>query len=431
MARITPVLLLAEIGATASERLRPLDFSAAFHRVSILCCVVSGIAIHGPAAAQDDDTESQEAIEIVPIVDARLRYETASQDNELRTADALTLRVRGGAQVTYQGFSFLAEAEGTVAIVDDFNDTIPSNGIEPFSVVADPENLELNRLQIAYASGQTNVTVGRQRIIHPGARFVGNVAWRQNEQTFDAVRGRTRIGPVSLDASYAISQRTIFGVDSPNEAFDGDLVLLRADADLKPVKLTGYSYIVDYDDRIAFSSQTYGGEAVVALPLGPVSISGKAAFATQSDIGANPISYSADYYNFELGGSIAGFGLKAGYEELGSDGGIAAFQTPLATLHLFNGFADIFLVTPDNGLRDSYVTLSKSFNVKALPGLRASMTFHEFDSDFGGQDYGTEFDAVLSFRVRDFTILAKYANYDSDGFAVDSERFWLQVSFSL
>ncbi len=400
-------------------------------RVSMLCCAVSALTFHTSANAQAGDVESQDAIKIVPIVDSRLRYETVSQDNTLRTAHALTLRVRGGAEVTYDGFSFIAEAEGTVAIVDDFNDTIPSNGIEPFSVVADPDNLELNRLQVAYAKGKSNITVGRQKIIHPGARFVGNVAWRQNEQTFDAVRGRTRIGPVSLDASYAISQRTIFGVDSPNEAFDGDLVLLRADADLKPVKLTAYSYIVDYDDRIAFSSQTYGGEAAISLPVGPLSVDGKAAFATQSDIGANPLSYSADYYNFELGGSIAGFGLKAGYEELGSDGGVAAFQTPLATLHLYNGFADIFLVTPDNGLRDSYISLSKSFDVDALPGLRAAMTFHEFDSDFGGQDYGTEFDAVLSFRVRDFTILAKYANFQSDGFAVDSERFWLQVSFSL
>ena len=36
---------------------------------------------------------------------------------------------------------------------------------------------------------------------------------------------------------------------------------------------------------------------------------------------------------------------------LGSDGGVAAFQTPLATLHAFNGWADLFLTTPARGLR--------------------------------------------------------------------------------
>ncbi len=392
------------------------------HSIALITAV-SSLGFAAPALADDHGGDS--AVTFEPIIEVQTRYESVSQDNAVGDANAFTVRLRGGGQVKYEGFSFLAEGETTFAIVGDYNDTIPSNGVEPFSVVADPENVELNRLQIGYAKGGTSITIGRQRIIHPGARWVGNVGWRQNEQTFDAVRGQTKIGPVKLDATYAISQRTIFGEESPNDEFEGDFILLRGDVDLKPVTLTGFSYIIDYDTRVAFSSETYGVEAKLSLPVGSGKLDAKASYATQSDTGGNPTSYSADYIAAEVGGSFSGFGLKAGYEELGSDGGTAAFQTPLATLHAYNGFADLFLATPANGLRDYYFTASKS--IKSAMGLRFAVTYHQFDSDVGGLEYGSEVDAVIAFKLGKVGILAKYANYQADQFGVDTEKFWLQA----
>lgn len=387
-------------------------------------------AVLAAAPAMADDQTGDEGIEIKPIADIRLRYETADQDNALGTADAVTLRARGGVQAAVDGFSFLAEAEGTIEIVDDFNNTLPTDGVEPFSVVADPHNFELNRLQIGYKSGDTSLTVGRQRIIHPGARFLGNVGWRQNEQTFDAVRAKTKVGPLKLDATYAISQRTIFGEKSPNDAFDGDFILLRGDVDLAPVTIAPFVYSIDYDTRLAFSSATYGAEIAGVFAVGNGKIKARGIYAVQTDIGGNPADYSADYLNLELGGSLNGFGLTAGFEKLGSDGGVQAFQTPLATLHKFNGYADLFLVTPAAGLQDIYVTASKGFNVPALPGLKASVTYHQFDSDIGSIDYGNEINAALSFKVGKVGILAKYANYSAAGFGVDTQKFWLQAGIS-
>src|SRR5688500_1173452 len=176
-----------------------------------------------------------EGVTLDPIVAARLRYETVDQDNFPDSADALTLRARVGAELKASGFALLAEGEGTLALSNDYNDTLPGNGIEPFPVVADPENLEINRLQVSYFQDGTGVTLGRQRIVLDNARFVGNVGWRQNEQTFDAVRGQAKFGSVLLDATYSISQRTVFGVDSPNEHFDGDFVLLNGGIDLPVV----------------------------------------------------------------------------------------------------------------------------------------------------------------------------------------------------
>ena len=385
-----------------------------------------------PALAKAGDPIAlSDGVTFDPMVSTRLRYETVGQESAAEDADALTVRLRLGAEVKAEGFSFLAEGEGTLALVEDYNDTLPGNGVEPFPVIADPENLELNRLQVSYKQGGSGVTLGRQRIILDNARFVGNVGWRQNEQTFDAVRGEAKLGPVALDATYAISQRTIFGTDSPNEYFDGDIVLLNAAADLKPVTVTGFAYLVDYDTRVAFSSQTFGISAAGSFPIGEsLKLSVAVSYATQSDMGANPVSYDADYLNLEAGLGIKGFTLKAGYEELGTDGGTASFQTPLATLHAFNGWADLFLTTPAAGLRDYYASASYGFpQVTALPGLKLAVTYHKFESDMGGSDYGSEIDASLGFKVGPVSLLAKYADYDADLFGADTQKFWLQAEY--
>jgi hypothetical protein len=394
-----------------------------------LLVAVSSLAWAAPAlAAPGDPIAVAEGVTFDPILAARLRYETVDQANFPNSADALTFRARAGGELKFSGFSFLAEGEGTLALADDYNDTLPGNGVEPFPVIADPENFELNRLQVSYMQDGTGVTVGRQRIILDNARFVGNVGWRQNEQTFDAVRGQAKFGPVSLDATYSISQRTVFGVDSPNEHFDGDLILLNAGVKLPVVEAKAFAYLIDYDTRLAFSSQTYGALATAGIDIPAVGkLTALASLATQSDYGANPVPYEAEYINAQLGLTVLGFGLTAGYEELGSDGGVAAFQTPLATLHAFNGWADLFLTTPANGLRDYYAGISKTFGLPFLPGIKADLVYHQFDSDVGSLDYGSEWDASLGFKLGSVGLLAKYANYDADGFAVDTEKFWLQA----
>lgn len=364
-------------------------------------------------------------------LDTRLRYETVDQPTFADDAEALTLRLRFGGAVKVSDFSILGEAEVTRAFVSDYNDTLAANGIEPFPVVADPENVEINRAQVSWMKDGTGVTLGRQRIILDNARFVGNVGWRQNEQTFDAVRGQAKFGPVALDSTYSNSQRTIFGKDSPNAHFDGDIWLLNGGAKTPVGDLKAFAYLIDYDTRLAFSSRTYGVLAKGSIPLGGFKLDYTASYATQSDYGDNPVDYEADYINAELGAGVAGFTLKGGYEELGSDGGVAAFQTPLATLHAFNGWADVFLTTPATGLRDWYVSLGRKFDgIKLLPGLNAAVAYHSFDSDFGSIDYGDEWDASLGFKLGPLGMLAKYANYDADGFAVDTEKFWLQAEYS-
>ncbi|HSG33966.1 MAG TPA: alginate export family protein [Sphingomonadaceae bacterium] len=404
------------------------------------------VAWSNPALAKvGDPVEIGGGVTVDPQLNLNLRYESVSEDNAKEDADALTLRARFGLEFKAgDGFSLLAEGEATGALIADYNDTLPGNGNEPYSTVADPENVELNRLQVGYMKDGNGITIGRQRINLDDQRFVGAVGWRQNEQTFDAVRGQAKLGPVKLDATYAISQRTIFGVDSPNGHFDGDLVLLNATAELKPVTVTVFAYLVDYDTRLAFSSDTFGFRALGTFTLvESVKLNAVASYASQSDAGSNPNSYSADFFNGELGVAVSGFNLKGGYEYLGADedatclgAGCGAFQTPLATLHAFNGWADLFLTTPFvagsyGGIQDYYASIAYSFpGVTAIPGLNATLVYHSFDSAFGSMDYGSEVNASLGFRLGPVGMLVKYANYQADGFGVDTEKLWLQAGIS-
>ena len=66
-------------------------------------------------------------------------------------ADAITLRTRYGLTGKYEnGFSFLAEGETIVALVDDYNAAGREPGKTAYPVVADPEDTELNQLWGAY-----------------------------------------------------------------------------------------------------------------------------------------------------------------------------------------------------------------------------------------------------------------------------------------
>ncbi|MFC3173520.1 alginate export family protein [Novosphingobium bradum] len=395
-------------------------------------------------AAPGDPVKVGEGLTLDPIVDGRLRWENVTTPT--LDADAVTLRLRAGAELKHSsGLAFLAEAEGTLAIVDHYNafafpiaDTQRRPG---FAVVADPMNIELNRIQLQYKSKPLTLTVGRQRINLDDQRFVGSVGWRQNEQTFDAGRVEASLGPVSLDGTFATAQRTILGFDAgPRLAYDGKFWFLGAGVKQGPVQAKAFAYLLDYNPAEQVGTlaapnadtQTYGVRVTAALPLaGKTKVNLAASYARQSDWKQNPANYAVSYLAGEAGLALAnGFGATAGYEKLGGNG-TRAFQTPMATLHKFNGWADLFLTTPAAGLEDWYGGVTWKFaQVKALPGLNAAVTYHRFESDAGSVHYGNEWDASLGFKLGRANLLAKYANYNADKFSVDTAKFWLQLELA-
>jgi hypothetical protein len=393
--------------------------------------------IAGSASAETGQAgDLFDRVELKPIIEARLRYENVDQG--LLEAEALTLRIRAGAEATSGPFALLVEAEGTVAPLNDYNAfafPVSSDQRRPqYALIPDPENLELNRLQLHYHRDDEKVTLGRQRINLDDQRWVGSVGWRQNEQTFDAVRGEMRAGPLAADLTYAISQRTIFGEDAGiRTAIDGDFLFAGLAMRRGPVEGKLFAYLLDYDEAAFFanSSQTYGGILSGAIPLsGTQAVNLRASYARQSDHRDNPFDYSADYWSFEAGTTLAGFRIAAGWEQLGSDNG-RSVQTPMATLHKFNGWADTFLTTPALGLEDAYVSIGRNIDgARALPGLNFGLAFHQFDSAAQDLEYGTEVDASVGFRAGPVALLLKFADYQARDFGADTRKLWLQAEWA-
>lgn len=415
-----------------------VSYRATLLSSTLLC---TAIASFGAIAARADGNAADFFDQGKLLIDARYRFEHVDQDGFANDADAHTLRARVGFQTgkvwDLQG---LVEGEGIVHFTDDFNDTV--NGNTTYPVVADPEDFQINRLQIEYSGlPQTTITVGRQRINLDNQRFVGGVAFRQNEQTFDAARiTNTSVENLALTYIYVNQINRIFGEESGQGSFEGDTHLFNAGYDIKDWgKLTGYAYLIDLEDAPQAtipSTQTFGLRFAGKHPLTKdITALYGAEYATQGDYANNPRSYDVDYWMLEGGLAAHGFKLVGGVESLEGNG-TDRFQTPLATLHKFQGFADVFLVTPANGIVDVYGTLgyeTKIENAEPLTSVMAAVTYHDFEAERGGADLGDEIDIELTAKFGDhWAASVKYADYDGFGTGAfaDRQKLWLSVDFS-
>jgi hypothetical protein len=125
----------------------------------------------------------------------------------------------------------------------------------------------------------------------------------------------------------------------------------------------------------------------------------------------------------------------AGYEILGGNGTIG-FSTPLATLHIFDGWANLFLTTPTSGLKDLYLRAGYVLpaDFVGAKSLNLNATYHDFKSDTLNHGLGTEWDlqAELIIDAR-LSVMAKYANYAGSGVGFggfpDKSVVWFQTGY--
>lgn len=368
-------------------------------------------------------------------IDLRYRYERVEQD-ELKTANGDPLRLRlGYLTPKLAGFQGFAEFEGnTPVFLDDYNDK--SNGKDEYAVIADPSEAELNQGWLSYDPIENTVLkAGRQRILLDNQRFIGNVGWRQMEQTYDAVNlFSASFGDFSAYGIYIWNVRNTASQDVNMQS-----PLLNLKYTFPGIgALSAYGYWLDYNDpddsgpsAFAFSTQTFGlrfdGSRKVTDNL---NLLYTAETARQEDYQDNPEDYAAYYLHLILGvlvpnseSAVTNIGGKLGYEVLGSDNNIS-LKTPLGTNHAFNGWADQFLTAPAEGVRDFYA----AFNCTWL-GVKADVIYHDFRADSGGAKYGSEIDLSLTKKFSEHYILqAKYADYNADEFKTDVQKFWLQLN---
>lgn len=386
-----------------------------------------------------------------PSANLQLRYEDVNESNTLKNANAYTARLRLGYTTdTWHGIGVMVEAESVKALGDkNYNSTAagdPHAGV--YSVVADPEDTEINQAYLSYAGLPNTVAKwGRQRITLDNHRFVGNVGWRQNEQTFDAISLVNKSLPdTTITAAYVTNVNRVFsdnaaaatGPAAGNHWMQSTLLNVNYKG-WSFAEIVGYAYLLDYDPSTAFtanSSDTYGIRLNGNAPMGGNKLLYTAEYAQQKDAHRNATNYTANYVLLEGGIDVTGVAVfKVGYEVLGADNGSVAntqFKTPLATLHAFNGWADQFLATPNQGLEDVYV----SANTK-LAGIGLGAVYHDFKADKSTatiNDFGHEVDLVASYAfAKHYSVGLKYADYtagDAAAGKVDTKKTWLWGAFN-
>lgn len=364
----------------------------------------------------------------------RYRFEHVDSDAFDRHAEASTLRTRATfSSASYRGFAFVAEVDNVTDIgAARFNDT--DNGEISYPVVADPEGSEINQAWLRYSGEALVGTYGRQRILHGNQRFVGGVAWRQNEQTYDGFRARWEGGIAEADYAYVYNVNRIFGPDDTAQPanWHGKNHLLRLQVPLADGGvLSGFAYLLDVTPQAAFAanpvenngSDTWGLE--YAGNLGPVAT--RLSYARQTDGGDSQLDYGAHYYLLEGAVPLGPVTATLGYEVLGAGDGVG-FKTPLATLHKFQGWADMFLATPGDGVEDLYAGLAG-----AIGPVKVAGTWHDFRAAEGGADFGSELDLVATWPLHpSLSLQLKYANFASDNSDryADTQKAWLTVTFS-
>ncbi len=364
----------------------------------------------------------------------RYRYEWVDQDNLAKDARASTLRGRLNFKTDdWKGFGAFAEFDYVTDVIwDDYN---AGGGNTPnktqYPVVADPTGPDLNQAFLQWQNGAAGSLVrgGRQRIIYDNARFVGNVGWRQNEQTYDAAYFQQKAAALDFQLAYVWKVNRIFGDDVPAGENDNSTVLGNLGYQLDGLgKLSGYYYDIDNDDVAAFSTRTYGGRFAGSHTFGENVFGFAFEYAHQSDAHNNPVDFSANYYRMDASLGIGKITPYVGYESLGGDDSMAgaSFRTPLATLHAFNGWADMFSSTPDAGLNDLFVGVKGAIGPWNWDAL-----YHDFDAESGSQSFGSEIDASIGRKFAEkYSVLFKAAFFDASASSPypDTSKLWVQLT---
>jgi hypothetical protein len=240
-------------------------------------------------------------------------------------------------------------------------------------------------------------------------------------------------------------------------------------------KLTGFGYFVDFDPITDFvtgtglnatqkaglnpargSSQTLGARFAGTYNVSKIKLAYSASWANQKDYGSYKTSrpagqqdFSNDYYAAEVIGTSRQYSLGAGVENLEGDG-VQGLQTPLATLHKFQGWVDKFLSTPARGINDQYLTAAiATKGIAPFETVALTAAQHSYRSSIGGLDFGDEFNVQLAAKYSRFTATLKYGRYEIDtplqlvantgvvpnvvnnafSTLADTDKFWAQLDF--
>ena len=361
----------------------------------------------------------------------RYRFENVDQDDFNKDANASTLKARLSFKTDDNlNFGLFTEFDTVIAFgKEQYNSGQGTSGPERaiYPIIADPDGTEVNQAYLSYKGfPDTLLKFGRQRILIDNQRFVGGVGWRQNEQTYDGISIDKNFNAMHLIYAYISNVNRIFGEDVAAGDHNSRTHLLNLKHNFNSGELTAYYYSIDNKDAISASTNTIGLRWNAKDLFNNSALSYSMEYASQTDNADNPVNYTADYYRLDASYQFKYLNFYTGYEVLSGEATMngASFQTPLATLHAFNGWADQFLSTPAEGLEDLF------FGIKGnLKRFNWNVKYHNFSAQDVSSDFGNELDFSVSTTLsKHYSILLKYADFNSDtSNRSDTEKIWLML----
>lgn len=459
------------------------------HQTKIYMLAISLLTWGSISAAEDAKPAAPETLlEAIqqgkPMTSFRLRYENVDQDGyqpapnsgkKLDTADAFTLRSLIGWQTApFNNFSFAGQIIDVHDFNDNFNDrrnNVSEPGKANYPNIVDPAQTDINQLYVDWSGiSNTRLRLGRQQLNLDNVRFIGDIGFRQNMQVFDGLSVLNKSVPdVEIFAAHFERVRQI-----TTKLRSGNVEIINAKYKISPTEtLIGYGYLIDMDnlaqnggDPSKAGTAAQGGNGLgnssdlpaSAVPMADASsktfgvrLDGAhklsddwkllytAEYAKQSDYrGGSPL-IDAHYYKVGAGAAYGVWSLRIDQEMLSSNHGKYAFQTPLGTNHLFQGWADVFLTTPRQGMEDTFVSFAGSIEKSKILAeyhvFKSDEKYESTNNTFGNK-YGTELDASVSYPINDkLTGKLEYARFnESDVYGKtlqgaarkgDKEMFWV------
>lgn len=352
-----------------------------------------------------------------------LGYEYADLDgNGLKAAHALLTRTRLQYETAnYAGFDAKIMGQYVGPINDKYSPRDPA-----YDTVADPEAFRLHEVYLAYTGYDTHVRVGSQEIILDNSRFIGNVGWRFNAQSFNAglVKNES-VENLALLYSYADSINAPDGESNHARKYH----LFNAQYDFgeeKKNKVSAYTYLQRNDagaDIDTFGARFWGKNS---------SFVHNAMLAFQRDAYYGFLSGMLDFdpVDVEIGVEYISGGADPREQ----------FQTLDGTAHAFNGWADQFLGT-GGGLASGLVDVWAKAALQPMDQMTVAAIYHYFNTADGTPaggftgNYGNEIDAEVKYtfskQISTSATLAYYIEGENKALnpTADETVFWLRGSF--
>ena len=361
----------------------------------------------------------------------KARYESVETPTTpaVGQAKAMTMGYRFGYETgAYHDFAVNVQAQGVWGNKQYADGQSNSTQAPGLNTVNDPAGVNLSQAHLIYRGiADTTIKQGRQVLRYDDDRWVGNVDWRQNWQTYDATSVTNKsIADTTVQAAYVtnVNRPSTDGASANGNAHMKSTLVNVNNKSLSFADIVAYNYRLDYTDAVQAGPTVMGSTNTTGVKLAKegIDVAGfklgwTGEMAQQKNFKQNTTNYTAKYTNIgaSVGGSLGK--LSIAQETLGSDNGVG-LQTPLATLFAFNGWADKFLVTPKNGLKDSYVRGRSN-----VAGIVVGADFHQFKSDAGSMNLGREVDLIAEKDLdKSFAVGARAARYKADAASVGANN---------